>query len=482
MNITENFTLEEFIHSDTAIAKGIKNDPGSREKLAITNLCAKLLQPLRDAIGKPISINSGYRCPELNAAVGGVPTSQHCFDSETEILTDRGWATPDTIDECDNVYSYNMDTGFIELVPIDSVIKRHHSGKMIHIQSSHTDMMVTDQHRMLVRYDSHKYVRKGSLNITPKGQAYFDSLKTDNDKYHIELINDVYGRRRHFLCAGVMNGHLDANMLLLKMCMAAISDGYFCYRNRSVALGFRFKKERKCKQLECLLHELDWFYTKTLDKHGVYNYYLRSSYAGQVYDIIGPNKIIPKWILNIGSDNLRELVKYYSFYDGSWDKRENSESFSIFSSVKENVNMLQAMCCLSGMRNQYIKKEAGRYNIKGITGNSKENYHITINPTKYETKVKEDSFSLVDYEGVVWCVNNRNTTLVIRRKGKISIQGNCKGEASDLSIEGKAGDLLEVLEDSGLPFDQAILYRKNNFLHVSLKLEGEQRKQIIIKK
>ena len=65
---------------------------------------------------------------------------------------------------------------------------------------------------------------------------------------------------------------------------------------------------------KCLLHELDWFYTKTLDKHGVYNYYLRSSYAGQVYDIIGPNKIIPKWILNIGSDNLRELVKYYSFY------------------------------------------------------------------------------------------------------------------------------------------------------------------------
>ena len=69
MNITDNFTLEEFVHSNTAITKGIKNDPGSREKLAITNLCAKLLQPLRDAIGKPISINSGYRCPELNAAV-----------------------------------------------------------------------------------------------------------------------------------------------------------------------------------------------------------------------------------------------------------------------------------------------------------------------------------------------------------------------------------------------------------------------------
>lgn len=77
MNITENFTLEELVHSDTAIAKGIKNEPGTRERLAMMNLCAKLLQPLREAVGKPISIGSGYRCPELNKAVGGVPSSQH---------------------------------------------------------------------------------------------------------------------------------------------------------------------------------------------------------------------------------------------------------------------------------------------------------------------------------------------------------------------------------------------------------------------
>ena len=77
MNITDNFTLEEFIYSDTAVAKGIKNEPGTRERLAMMNLCVKLLQPLREAIGKPISINSGYRCPELNKAVGGVLTSQH---------------------------------------------------------------------------------------------------------------------------------------------------------------------------------------------------------------------------------------------------------------------------------------------------------------------------------------------------------------------------------------------------------------------
>lgn len=69
--------MEELTRSETAAAMGIRNDPGARERLALVNLCAKLLQPLRDAYGKPIHINSGYRCPELNKAVGGVPTSQH---------------------------------------------------------------------------------------------------------------------------------------------------------------------------------------------------------------------------------------------------------------------------------------------------------------------------------------------------------------------------------------------------------------------
>lgn len=65
--------------------------------------------------------------------------------------------------------------------------------------------------------------------------------------------------------------------------------------------------------------------------------------------------------------------------------------------------------------------------------------------------------------------------------GGVPTSQHVKGEASDLAVDGKAGDLLEVLEDSGLEFDQAILYRSQNFLHVSLKKEGN-RKQIIIKK
>ena len=86
--ITKNFTLEEFTRSETAERMGIKNVPGNRERLAIVNLCAKLLQPLRDIYGKPIRINSGYRCPELNKAVGGVSNSMHQNGEASDLSID----------------------------------------------------------------------------------------------------------------------------------------------------------------------------------------------------------------------------------------------------------------------------------------------------------------------------------------------------------------------------------------------------------
>lgn len=76
--LSQNFKLQEFEQSDKAKELNINNAIESQEiKDAIKSLVDSVLQPLRDAWGKPLAINSGYRCKELNAAVGGVPTSQH---------------------------------------------------------------------------------------------------------------------------------------------------------------------------------------------------------------------------------------------------------------------------------------------------------------------------------------------------------------------------------------------------------------------
>ena len=86
MKLSENFTLEELIRSNTAERMGIDNVPKDEKVVEnLRSLCLEVLQPLRDYVGAPVHINSGYRCPELNMEVGGVKNSQHCRGEAADI-------------------------------------------------------------------------------------------------------------------------------------------------------------------------------------------------------------------------------------------------------------------------------------------------------------------------------------------------------------------------------------------------------------
>ena len=85
MQLSENFRLKEFIESQTADQRGIDNRPDWEAVINLRNLCREVLQPLRDYEGKPIHVNSGYRCPELNEAVHGVGDSQHLYGEAADI-------------------------------------------------------------------------------------------------------------------------------------------------------------------------------------------------------------------------------------------------------------------------------------------------------------------------------------------------------------------------------------------------------------
>lgn len=92
IKLSRNFTLEELTASATAKARGIKNVPGTQEIANLAALVQNVLQPLRDWWGKPITIGSGYRCPELNKAVGGVQNSQHMKGQAVDLCIDGDMA------------------------------------------------------------------------------------------------------------------------------------------------------------------------------------------------------------------------------------------------------------------------------------------------------------------------------------------------------------------------------------------------------
>lgn len=77
MKLSRNFNLDEFVLSQEAVRRGIPNVPGPHDIANIDRLVGEILQPLRDKLGRPIVVTSGYRSPDLNTAIGGAENSAH---------------------------------------------------------------------------------------------------------------------------------------------------------------------------------------------------------------------------------------------------------------------------------------------------------------------------------------------------------------------------------------------------------------------
>ncbi len=85
LSLTPHFSLEEFQRSNTARKYNIANTIPASAVANITTLCHNVLEPLRQHVGEPVEISSGYRCPALNAKVGGSSTSQHMRGEAADI-------------------------------------------------------------------------------------------------------------------------------------------------------------------------------------------------------------------------------------------------------------------------------------------------------------------------------------------------------------------------------------------------------------
>jgi zinc D-Ala-D-Ala carboxypeptidase len=84
VTLSKNFTLQEYIKSQTALRQGIDNTPSDEHLESAKKLFEMVVQPVRDHFGVTV-INSGYRGPALNAAVGGAASSQHCKGEAVDI-------------------------------------------------------------------------------------------------------------------------------------------------------------------------------------------------------------------------------------------------------------------------------------------------------------------------------------------------------------------------------------------------------------
>lgn len=144
--ITPNFRLSEFLDSATAIRRGLDNTPTAMVLANIRNILAPGIQEVRDLIGHPVFISSGYRSPEVNAAVGGSPTSQHTEGLAADFKA-PGFGMPSSI--------VRYLVAHAARLPFDQLI---HEGSWVHISF----VQSKPRHQVLVAHFA-----GGSVTYTP---------------------------------------------------------------------------------------------------------------------------------------------------------------------------------------------------------------------------------------------------------------------------------------------------------------------------
>ena len=98
--ISKHISYKEGVYSTTAMRRGIDNTPDDDQLDCMETLAEEVFEPLRDYVNGPIKINSFFRCPELNTAIGGSHKSQHCKGQAIDI--------DDTFGRCTNAEMYHF--------------------------------------------------------------------------------------------------------------------------------------------------------------------------------------------------------------------------------------------------------------------------------------------------------------------------------------------------------------------------------------
>lgn len=115
--LTQHFTLNELIRSSRASELGIDNTPSEYVLNNLIQICTHVLEPVRANFGRPVIVNSGYRCLALNSAINGSRTSQHMTGQAVDF-------------EIDGVANYDLAVWVSENLSFDQLILENYvSGK-----------------------------------------------------------------------------------------------------------------------------------------------------------------------------------------------------------------------------------------------------------------------------------------------------------------------------------------------------------------
>ena len=381
--------------------------------------------------------DEGFDVPACDVVIMARPTAslnkylQMCLDTETEILTQRGWIGHSEMSEADIVAGFNVETDGIEWVPVKNVTRRQLSHELMYgIKSPHLDIRVTAGHDMVVK-------SRGPTAIHWQKQTAEEMAKRDT-LYRIPVSGvidlpdaSISDDEIRFVGWFLSDGTFNRTGTQVSISQSA-SRPHYCDEIRRVfdACGFvrrEYVSQRTGKYAHCAPN-IQFCVSRGLRE------FHRENKGGRGWNDIAEwlDKNVGPIFDTLSARQFSILLEALNMGDG---RRGATHTTSITcGNNRVMADRLQAIAVVRGWRcNVHVQK--GQYG-------GKDQYIIAAKQQKHATiagrntrdgnvggkkPYKRSRFETVpsDPTETVWCVENRLGTIITRRRGKVAIVGNC---------------------------------------------------------
>ncbi|MFY9301054.1 MAG: DNA polymerase domain-containing protein [Candidatus Nitrosotenuis sp.] len=341
-----------------------------------------------------------------------------CFDTETEILTVDGWKNCETLKEGDVGITVNLGTNKVENDPIQKIFKYDYNGEMYKIKNPRKlDFVFTPAHRVVYqqKVSGVDWKWNDRLLIKPVSKI---------DRHHISLphFGKWVGRSHDTIQIGEFTFKTE---LWLEFFGRFLGNGYLS--ERTISMHENIKHDKRIKNLCDIIKRMGLTpkLHEVLEKHSVTISIHSAKLCNALKELLknkthSRDRDIPKEYLNFTSHELNYLLKGLLESDGSEYKSAEKVYSTINKSLADSFQLLTLRCGYNCVIKDVLSKGFEKntpYYLCILSGfRQKKSSNVISKQHNHVTKEH--------YRGKVWCAATQNTTLIIRRHGRVIVTGN----------------------------------------------------------
>lgn len=328
-----------------------------------------------------------------------------CLSEDTAILTPSGWKKYFEVGEGDIIYSFNTKTGNIEEKPVKHIFVRRYKGIMYNIRNRIQDQLVTPEHRIVRKLFSTtepKFVLERIEEVMKLKSPVIIPLAGKNIRPDAEITDNEIKLLAWVIAEGTIEKPTHKHRMSgrLSLVQSATKNGAYCAEITelldNMPVDYSFTQRIGTQYSPTSL--INRWRLNAVSSSKIRKYF------GGVYEI----KFIPTCLKNLSERQARLFIETYRKADGQ------KERFRI-STTDERI--------LSGLQQIIVDAGFGFTTVnRGKTKIGKKNVYVISIITHPETYVND--IRKIEYEGIVWCPNTDNETVIAIRNGKTFITGN----------------------------------------------------------